>query len=624
MISSRFHQLLRVKHGPFRDFLDEVVGDFLAEVEGFEGPGAGVGVGMLFGGVDAGMEALDLGEAAAAALAGDRVRAAFEDGVHDGGALGEALALGLEADAIEGGDGGGNDGGDEDEQGSGYGGMAFPVFADHVGELGGDQQDVHADYGDDGDVEGFSPTFEEAAEALHGGLVGAVVGSLGKDPEFPDLIEGVGGVDVQDLDRDGGGIFAWDFGVFGELCGGDAADDGIEKPIDGALADDPRGVLGRGGGGRLEAADEGQVVEGAESLRDVAVIHGAVIPLAMDGRMGAAEDEDDDPKLERGEGEQDGEHPRGEVGRLFGRIGGRLGDMRNVRRALDPLGELGGGFPHENQTPCGEQDGGDGEQVIEEIGAAIEAGVAAAEFGGPVAPRGKRGGGRAGGSLGLRGLEAIEEFDPEPFPDGLAGRCGFDGVAAGLGGGMVEELVHQAEPVAGAGSAGGVFRTLGIGGDLGDPGGEGFLPAGGNAAVVGEHGEQVVTGFDEKDFAGVGMDEDNGEFEIEGGADGFQGAAGFSAEVGIDDRDEDVGLPEEESGLAAVSAGASAVGEVEAVGGRGRFFGLVVDAIGDDDVGAGGELLVEVGEEIGVAAGAVVGDGERDDGGEVLFQSRHD
>ena len=53
----------------------------------------------------------------------------------------------------------------------------------------------------------------------------------------------------------------------------------------------------------MEAADEGQVVEGAESLGDVAEIHGAVIPLAMDSGMGTAEDEDDDPELERGEGQ---------------------------------------------------------------------------------------------------------------------------------------------------------------------------------------------------------------------------------------------------------------------------------------------------------------------------------
>ncbi len=58
--------------------------------------------------------------------------------------------------------------------------------------------------------------------------------------------------------------------------------------------------------------------------------------------------------------------------------------------------------------------------------------------------------------------------------------------------------------------------------------------------------------------------------------------------------------------------------------GRDRVLGLVVDAIGDDDVGAGGELLVELGQEVGIAAGAVVGDGEWDDGGEVLFQGRHD
>lgn len=121
----------------------------------------------------------------------------------------------------------------------------------------------------------------------------------------------------------------------------------------------------------------------------------------------------------------------------------------------------------------------------------------------------------------MRGLKAIEQFDPEPFPDGLAGRCGCDGVAAEPGGGLVEELVHQAESVAGAGMAGGVFRALGIGGDLGDPGGERFLPTGGNAAVVGEHGEEVVTGLDEEDLAGVGMDEDDGELEVEGGANGF-------------------------------------------------------------------------------------------------------
>ena len=55
------------------------------------------------------------------------------------------------------------------------------------------------------------------------------------------------------------GLEAANFGVFRELRGRDAADDGIEQPIDGALADDPGGVLGRDGGGRLEAAVEGQV-----------------------------------------------------------------------------------------------------------------------------------------------------------------------------------------------------------------------------------------------------------------------------------------------------------------------------------------------------------------------------
>ena len=58
-----------------------------------------------------------------------------------------------------------------------------------------------------------------------------------------------------------------------------------------------------------------------------------------------------------------------------------------------------------------------------------------------------------------------------------------------------------------------------------------------------EHGEKVVAGLDEEDFAGIGMDEDNGEVEIEGGADGFQSAAGFPAEVGIDDGDKEVALP---------------------------------------------------------------------------------
>ena len=36
------------------------------------------------------------------------------------------------------------------------------------------------------------------------------------------------------------------------------------------------------------------------------------------------------------------------------------------------------------------------------------------------------------------------------------------------------------------------------------------------------------------------MDKDNGEIEIEGGADGFQSAARFSAKVGIDDGDKEV------------------------------------------------------------------------------------
>ena len=63
------------------------------------------------------------------------------------------------------------------------------------------------------------------------------------------------------------------------------------------------------------------------------------------------------------------------------------------------------------------------------------------------------------------------------------------------------------------------------------------------------------------------MDKDNGEIEIEGGADGFQSAARFSAKVGIDDGDKEVSLAEEEGGLAAVGAGAAAVGKLETLGG---------------------------------------------------------
>ncbi len=85
---SGLHQLLHIKHGPLRDLLDEVVGGFFAEVEGF-------GETQDFttqdtrrrrlGGVVAGVEAVDLGEAAAVAFPGDGLRAAFEDGVHDCG-----------------------------------------------------------------------------------------------------------------------------------------------------------------------------------------------------------------------------------------------------------------------------------------------------------------------------------------------------------------------------------------------------------------------------------------------------------------------------------------------------------------------------------------------------------
>jgi len=44
---SGFYQLFGIKHGPFRDPLNEVIGRLLAEVQGFEGPGAGVSIGII-------------------------------------------------------------------------------------------------------------------------------------------------------------------------------------------------------------------------------------------------------------------------------------------------------------------------------------------------------------------------------------------------------------------------------------------------------------------------------------------------------------------------------------------------------------------------------------------------
>jgi hypothetical protein len=56
-----FYKLLRIKHGSFRDFLDEVGGDFFAEVEGVGETQDFMTQGTrrrMLGGVDVGLEAI--------------------------------------------------------------------------------------------------------------------------------------------------------------------------------------------------------------------------------------------------------------------------------------------------------------------------------------------------------------------------------------------------------------------------------------------------------------------------------------------------------------------------------------------------------------------------------------
>ena len=95
----------------------------------------------------------------------------------------------------------------------------------------------------------------------------------------------------------------------------------------------------------------------------------------------------------------------------------------------------------------------------------------------------------AGRGFGFGRLETGVKSFPEPLAEGFAGRGGVDGVGVGGGGSLSEELVHQAVAMTGAGVEDGVFGALGISGNLGDPGGEGFLPSHGDAAVAAEHGE---------------------------------------------------------------------------------------------------------------------------------------
>ena len=54
-------------------------------------------------------------------------------------------------------------------------------------------------------------------------------------------------------------------------------------------------------------------------------------------------------------------------------LGSGVDQVGDGCRALHPLGELGGGLPHEDEAAGGEENSGDGEQVIEEIGSAIQA-----------------------------------------------------------------------------------------------------------------------------------------------------------------------------------------------------------------------------------------------------------
>ena len=287
-----------------------------------------------------------------------RVRiTSHEHDAHDDGTVDQAAALGLEADAVEGGNRRGQYGGSKKQPWCPAVQRVHKTVGQQMQVVGNEDQHVRGDEANDRQAHPTAEAFRPGAELAHGVGGAFVIHRLLGDPLITHSSDGLSKMQTHKAGLVGLAAFDCNRFLPGELSRRHGAGDRIKQPVYSALADDTRGVSDRSGCGGLIAADARQVIEGPQSLRQVAVVDGTLVPLLVIGAVRVPVDEHHNAKLQDTQPQQHRDQPGG------------------VRPG-----------PQENQAERRQHNGDHRQQVVEQKGSPIQSGIVVVEAGGAVLP----------------------------------------------------------------------------------------------------------------------------------------------------------------------------------------------------------------------------------------------